>query len=137
MPARISTREAPGRASPRRILRWAYTSNPFYVISADLVFLGLRLSFDTSGRTFETGALMAALLGYTLVLATMACLLIRIGKVWDDTRTMRLRQTVAGLDWIVVGFAFFVIAALISLGKAGLIPRWHERRLRRAFGAGG
>lgn len=80
-----------GRRFPaRRLLRWAYTSNPFYVISADLVFLGLRMSFDTSGKTFETGALMAALLGYTLLLATTACLLIRVGKVWDDTRTILL-----------------------------------------------
>ena len=48
-----------------------------------------------------------------------------------------MRQTVAGLDWIVVGFVSFLVAALISLGKAGLIPPWLERKLRRAFGAGG
>jgi hypothetical protein len=80
----------PGRSRARGLVRWAYTNNPFYVISADLVFLGLRVSFDTSGRTFETGALMAALLGYTLLLATMGCLLIRLGRVWDDTRTILL-----------------------------------------------
>ena len=72
------------------LLRRAYTSNPFYVLSADLVFIGLRMSLDTSGRTFETGALMLSLLGYTLLLATTACLLIRLGNVWDDVRTLLL-----------------------------------------------
>jgi hypothetical protein len=77
--------------SPARgLLRRIYTSNPFYVISADLVFVGLRMSLDTSGTTFETWALMMSLAGYTLLLATTACLLIRLGNVWDDMRTLLL-----------------------------------------------
>ena len=82
-----------GRGKPDllvRLLTRAYTSNPFYVLSADLVFVGLRMSLDTSGKTFETHALMLSLLGYTLLLATTACLLIRLGGVWDDTRTLLL-----------------------------------------------
>ncbi|QEH31924.1 hypothetical protein OJF2_03910 [Aquisphaera giovannonii] len=75
---------------PRGPVGWLYTNNPFYVLSADLVFIGLRMSFDTSGRTIGTGALMIALLGYTLLLATTACLLIRVGRVWDDARTLLL-----------------------------------------------
>ena len=47
---------APDRPLRRGLLRRLYTSNPFYVISADLVFIGLRMSFDASGRTPETGA---------------------------------------------------------------------------------
>jgi hypothetical protein len=82
---------APTDPSPsNRLLRRLYTSNPFYVLSADLVFVGLRMSLDTSGRTFETTALMLSLLGYTLLLATTACLLIRLGDVWDDVRTLLL-----------------------------------------------
>jgi hypothetical protein len=72
------------------LLRRLYTSNPFYVISADLVFVGLRMSLDTSGTAFETWGLMLALAGYTLLLATTACLLIRLGKIWDDVRTVLL-----------------------------------------------
>src|SRR3954447_25447631 len=72
------------------LLRRLYTSNPFYVISADLVFVGLRMSLDTSGTTFETWALMLSLAGYTLLLATTACVLIRLGNVWDDMRTLLL-----------------------------------------------
>jgi hypothetical protein len=83
-------RACTSRLATSRLLRRLYTSNPFYVISADLVFVGLRLSFDTGGDTFQAGALMVALLGYTLLLATTACLLIRFGKVWDDARTLLL-----------------------------------------------
>jgi hypothetical protein len=76
----------------RRLLRRLYTTNPFYLISADLVFVGLRMSLDTGGATFETWALMLALAGYTLLLASTACLLIRLGNVhvWDDMRTVLL-----------------------------------------------
>jgi hypothetical protein len=116
-------------ARPRRargLVGWLYTSNPFYVISADLVFIGLRMSYDPSGRPFETVVLMVALLGYTLLLATTACLLIRLGRVWDDARTILLLvvamflaisisfdETLAGKPWLGVpcflgGFLFAV-----------------------------
>jgi len=72
----------------RQLARWLYTNNPFYVISAWLVFVGLRSSFDTASETFQTGALMAGLAGYTLLLAVSACLLVRLGQVWDDVRSM-------------------------------------------------
>jgi hypothetical protein len=72
------------------LLRRLYTSNPFYVISADLVFVGIRMSLDNHGTTLGTSALMLAIAAYTLLLATTACLLIRLGKVWDDLRTVLL-----------------------------------------------
>lgn len=88
----VSPAVAPGeprRGSQGLVFR-LYTSNPFYVISADLVFVGLRMSFNTQGRTFETWALMLGLAGYTLLLAATAILLIRRGKVWDDARSLLL-----------------------------------------------
>jgi hypothetical protein len=72
----------------RGLVRFIYTNNPFYVLSAWLVFWGLRSSFDTTGETFETGALMLGLAGYTVLLAVSACFLIRVGRVWDDVRSM-------------------------------------------------
>jgi hypothetical protein len=74
----------------RGLFRFLYSSNPFYVISAWLVFFGLRSSFDTSGDTFESSALMIGLAGYVVLLALSACFLIRVGKVWDDVRSMLL-----------------------------------------------
>ncbi len=37
---------------------------------------------------------------------------------------LNLRQQLAGLDRIALGLASFLLAALISLGKAGLLRRW-------------
>lgn len=70
------------------LARWLYTNNPFYVVSAALMFVGLRMSFDTGGQAFQTGALMAGLTVYTLVLAVTAWLLIRYGDLWQDVRTL-------------------------------------------------
>jgi hypothetical protein len=77
-------------APASRLVRALYTHNPFYVISADLVFIGLRMSFDPSAKAFDTWALISSLAGYTLLLATTACLLVRYGKVWDDMRSVLL-----------------------------------------------
>jgi len=72
------------------IVRRLYTSNPFYVISAELVFIGLRVSFPRNEGMFETWALTLGLGAYTLLLAITACLLIRLGRVWDDVRSILL-----------------------------------------------
>src|SRR5262245_4078141 len=80
-----------GLARPARsLVRFLYTSNPFYLLSADLVFVGLRLSFGTSGPAAQTWALAMSLAAYTLLLATTACVLIRVGQLWDDLRSLLL-----------------------------------------------
>jgi hypothetical protein len=65
-----------------------YSSNPFYILSADLVFVGLRLSFGAGRSPAQAWALLAGLASYTLLLATTACVLIRLGKLWDDLRSL-------------------------------------------------
>jgi hypothetical protein len=74
----------------RGFVRFLYSSNPFYILSADLVFVGLRISFGSSGPVSNTWALWFCLAGYTLLLATTACFLIRKGKLWDDLRSLLL-----------------------------------------------
>ena len=70
--------------------RLLYTHNPFYAISASLVFWGLESSFDRNVYAFHSFALMGGLAGYTLVLALAALVVIRLGKVWDDGRSLLL-----------------------------------------------
>ncbi len=55
-----------------------------------LVFWGLRVSFNAGDGVHEVGLLMAALAGYTLLLAATAWFLIRFGNVWQDVRTVLL-----------------------------------------------
>lgn len=70
--------------------RWLYTHNPFYAISAALVFWGLRSSFDTQINGFHTFALMGGLVLYTTILALAAVVVIRFGRVWQDGRSLLL-----------------------------------------------
>jgi hypothetical protein len=77
----------PGAA--RGAVRWICTKNPFYVISAGLFLVGLRVSFGTQALE-DVWALMGGLAGYALLLAVTAWLLIRFGRVWDDARTVLL-----------------------------------------------
>src|SRR5688572_11822038 len=79
-----------GIAAARGVVRFLYTHNPFYLISASFVFTGLRISFDPQGAAFNTTALMLSLAAYMLLLAVTAWALIRLGQVWQDVRTILL-----------------------------------------------
>lgn len=73
------------------MIRLLYTHNPFYLISAVLVLLGVRAA--ASGQT-ETSLLLwqiwGALAGFTLLLAVTATLVVRLGKIWEDGRMLAL-----------------------------------------------
>lgn len=78
-------------------VRYLYTSNPFYAISAALILLGLNLIFHdeaavqaTTAVDFNSWLLLYLIGGYALVLAGAALLMVRLGKVWDDARTIML-----------------------------------------------
>lgn len=67
-----------------------YTHNPFYVISAWLVFSGLRASFPARSGSIDVWALSLCLMGYTVLLGVTAILVVRWGQVWDDARSLLL-----------------------------------------------
>jgi hypothetical protein len=46
------------------------------------------MSFGAGGPAAYTWALAMSLAGYTLLLATTACILIRVGRLWDDLRSL-------------------------------------------------
>lgn len=75
---------------PRPLVRWLWTSNPFYVMSAGLFLYGLRESFGSQTREIDTWALMGGLTGYTLLLAAAAFVLVKVAGAWDDVRTVLL-----------------------------------------------
>jgi len=93
----------PPRRPGRGPLRLLYNHNPFYAISALLVLWGLYGSFDPAEGIYETGALTVGMAGYGLLLAAVACLLIRLGQLWEDVRT------------ILVVIVVFLMAVSISL----------------------
>jgi hypothetical protein len=82
------------------LVRLLYTHNPFYLISACLFTYGLKLLFRVgdSAVLFQQGTvgymqpvgLMGSLLAVTLLMATTAVLIVRIGHVWEDARSLVL-----------------------------------------------
>jgi hypothetical protein len=101
---------ATDRAPPagRELARFLYNHNPFYVISTALVLYGLRVSF-LSGDAFATRAMIVGLMSFTLLLASTAWLIIRLGSVWNDARTILL----------IIVLLFVAISVACDLSLAG------------------
>jgi hypothetical protein len=122
----------------RRLMRWVCTSNPFYVLSAFLVCLGLWVSFGAQTDTYQTWALLIGMAGYTLLLAVTACLLVRFIGIWDDMRTVLLlvvlmfvatsvtfddvlaRDPILGIKCYLAGLCFAVVVSEGMLRTIGL-----------------
>src|SRR5207245_2532297 len=110
--------------------------------AALLAFAGVGVAFDPPRHLSGAPAglwsaypllVAVAALGYARLarhrpslLAAAACL-----TAWLIETTWReygaLRRVLAGLDAIALGMAFFVLAALISLGKGGVLGKWFEK----------
>ncbi|HVX10676.1 MAG TPA: hypothetical protein VHC22_05810 [Pirellulales bacterium] len=88
--------------------RFLYNHNPFYVISAALVLYGLRVSF-LGGDAFQTRALILGLMSFALLLSGTAWLIIRLGSVWNDARTILL----------IIVLLFVAISVACDLSLAG------------------
>lgn len=75
----------------RTLVRLLYNHNPFYVLSSCFVLYGLAVAFRDRPMTEESSWLLARLLGgYTLLTAATASLVIRLGRVWEDARSLLL-----------------------------------------------
>jgi hypothetical protein len=125
------------------LIRWICTKNPFYVLSALLVLVGLWISFGAQSHAEQTWALMLGLSGYTLLLAVPALLLVRYGGVWEDVRTVLLlvvlmflatsvtfdeplaRSPDLGMRCCVAGFVFAAgLSAAMLRGMRLVLPGW-------------
>ena len=73
-----------------KVLRFVYAQNPFYLASAVLILLGLNALLGTSARSANAWTLVGVLSGYTALLAGTALLIVRLGRVWDDARSILL-----------------------------------------------
>jgi hypothetical protein len=134
-PNRIST-------GARGLVRFLYNQNPFYVISAFLICHGLRVSFLEGPKTYQSRAMIVGLMGFTVVLAVMAWLVIKLGKVWNDARTLlvlvllmfvaisiacdySLADSLTGFNHdgevnFIVGFAFALVVSEALLWGLGI-----------------
>lgn len=85
----VRRRESPAGLSVR-FVKYLYTHNPFYVISAVMVLYGVHRAFGGQEMLEHRWLLLQVLGGYTLAMAAAAVLVVRLGQVWDDARMMLL-----------------------------------------------
>jgi hypothetical protein len=93
------------------VLRYLYTHNPFYAVSAVLMLYAIwaaysRLEFGAGSTWLMTGVLG----GYTLLLATIGVWIVRWGKVWEDARSILLLLLVLFLAVSISADSLFVRA---------------------------
>ena len=70
--------------------RFVYNHNPFYVVSAVFVLYGLHVSFADNLDPTEGWKFTQLLMGYILLLAATSVVVVRLGQVWEDARTLVL-----------------------------------------------
>jgi hypothetical protein len=87
------------------LARFLYTSNPFYLIGTLVILLGLQQCLAAEPRLGTSGLLTGLLAGYALLLAAIAVLVIRVGRIWDDARTILL----------VIVLLFFMLSASLDV----------------------
>jgi hypothetical protein len=80
----------PHTAAISSLVHFLYTHNPFYLIGTLLVLFGVQQCLGREPTLATSGLLVAVLAAYTLLLAAIAGVVIRIGQVWDDARTILL-----------------------------------------------
>ncbi|MDB5386726.1 MAG: hypothetical protein JWM11_2372 [Planctomycetaceae bacterium] len=71
-------------------MKCLWTHNPFYLISVALVLHSVRLWHHDSIEAFNPWPLMSIIGGYLLLVAVTGFLLIKLGRVWDDARSIFL-----------------------------------------------
>jgi hypothetical protein len=132
------------------LVRWLWTNNPFYFLSALLMLYAVRAGYGEQNiGTINCWLMMSVLAGYTLVLSVIGVLIVRYGKVWEDARSIlllllllflavsvsaddlfvKMESSSGGAALLGFGFLFSVAVmgmtlrgAGIRLGAAYLIP---------------
>lgn len=115
-----------------RIAKFLYNHNPFYLISACLFVYGLQAVFRPGQVNllfdrFEVDYinpwyLMLGLCSVTLLMGVTAYLIVRLGKVWDDARSLVL---ILLLMFLAISVSFDEIVTLAS---------WDDNSVRDAVG---
>lgn len=99
-----------------------YNHNPFYVISALLMLFGVRAAYgELEIGHINCWVVMGSLAGYTLLLGVIGVLIVRLGKVWEDARSIFLVMLLMFLAVSVSADDLFVKVTSAGEGTALVI----------------
>ncbi len=109
--------------SPRSsLVRWLYTHNPFYAISAALMLYAVRAGYgELEIGSINCWVMMGVLAAYTLLLAGVGVCIVRLGRVWDDARSILLLLLLLFLAVSISADDLFVKATSPGQGIALLV----------------
>jgi len=102
------------------LFRFLYQHNPFYLISACLILAGLNATFGTGTDSADAWTLMGVLAGYALLMAGTALLIVRLGRVWEDARSILL---IVVLLFLALSVSFDEIVGSADVGRQ-VLGRW-------------
>lgn len=68
--------------------RVLFTHNPFYLLSVACVLHSTRLWFQAKPGAYDPWPLMGIIGGYIVLVAVVGLFVVRLGKVWDDARSI-------------------------------------------------
>lgn len=132
----LSEAVRPGPRPVKALAGWLYTSNPFYAVSAALIFAGLRISFSSHGETSSPWGLAGGLSAYAMLLAASSYVLVRLGKVWDDVRSLLLLTVLVLIalslsfdEYLIENFREGVLLNVASLAFAAGVSEFLLRGL--------
>ena len=125
----------------RSLGRFLYTQNPFYLISCFLILYGLLITAQANGDLFARSVfLTASIAAYTLLMALTSIGVVRLGKVWEDARSIFLVVIISQVamstaldelcnqDWKQAG-TLLIAAAVFAVVVTELILRSCRIRL--------
>lgn len=99
----------------KKLARGIYDCNPLYLVSACFFLYSMKVLFGTDDIWMNTAVPMGIFVGYTLLLTGTTVLIVRVGKVWDDARTL-----------LMVILLMFVV---MSIGLDGKIMKHYDESL--------
>lgn len=122
--------------------RFLYTQNPFYLISCFLIIYGLQIGAASYGGDFflRSVFLTFSLVAYTALMVVTAIGVIRLGKVWQDARSILLVVVIGQvalsvgldeycvIDWTMAS-GMLLFGAVFSIASTELILRACRMRL--------
>lgn len=88
--------------SPRSsLVRWLYTHNPFYAISAALMLYAVRAGYgELEIGSINCWVMMGILAAYTLLLAGVGVCIVRLGRVWEERSVDSVAAAIAVLGGV-------------------------------------
>jgi hypothetical protein len=99
-----------------------YTHNPFYLLSVAFVLHSTRLWLNTRAWPYDPWPLMYIIGGYILLVALVGGLVVRLGRAWDDARSILL---ILLLLFVELSLTFDpVLVADPRLGLTLLLTGW-------------